>query len=538
MRGPADDRASGPTPRPKSEQHGAAATSEPDRSTPSVTNGRHGQRGDGEDNGDDSINVEMNTVPSSSGEARARTKDWAQPKRNLSSLLGAFVAEEFRFPGCVGVVWTQSHLQPRAEETAASDDVLRPAVIVVTAMTSEMEMGRAASARRDAAVPGRARAEPATAALEREPARAGARHGNGAARGGRVADRARPRPAPTRATRTGCSRASRASTRSAAARARRSGRGGSCTATGADTSSTRASRPSPRAAGARASCRTTAPRRGPARRDARRGEGGGDALRARLWARRVGGGALGGRCRAPRLGRARGARASYDAQATPAAREPPSITLGDSQTSNWFWAGDMLTEWARNWTAYYSGGRGRVRHDANGGHRRRGRDRRARARRPRKRLAPARAAHRRRLLGAAARRGLDRVVLRRRAPHALHGAPSRVRGGRAGGAARRRGDFPDANPTQAPARIYRAPSTTSAAVAAAAAATCAVVAPGCVTARSCQGAAYALALLNETTKNGKTHTHRTPNALIDPLMTNDQTTMPSDVYVFLMPSER
>ena len=97
-------------------------------------------RGDGEEAwGEDSINVEMNTVPSSSGEARARTKDWAQPKRNLSSLLGAFVAGVIlALLGCVGVVWSSSSATT-CRGAAASDDVLRPAVIVVTAMTSEME---------------------------------------------------------------------------------------------------------------------------------------------------------------------------------------------------------------------------------------------------------------------------------------------------------------------------------------------------------------------------------------------------------------
>ena len=102
--------------------------------------GQWQQRGDGEDNGDDSINVEMNTVPSSSGEARARTKDGAQPTRNLASSLGAFVAGVI-FCLCAGVVWSHAiAVQSSCQATAAShDDVIRPAVIVVTAMTSEME---------------------------------------------------------------------------------------------------------------------------------------------------------------------------------------------------------------------------------------------------------------------------------------------------------------------------------------------------------------------------------------------------------------
>ena len=101
--------------------------------------GQWQQRGDGEDNGDDSINVEMNTVPSSSGEARARTKDGAQPTRNLASSLGAFVAGVI-FCLCAGVVWSHAiAVQSSCQATAAShDDVIRPAVIVVTAMTSEM----------------------------------------------------------------------------------------------------------------------------------------------------------------------------------------------------------------------------------------------------------------------------------------------------------------------------------------------------------------------------------------------------------------
>ena len=41
------------------------------------------------------------------------------------------------------------------------------------------------------------------------------------------------------------------------------------------------------------------------------------------------------------------------------ARRPPSIGFGDSATGDTFWAGRTSTAWARNWTAFYSGGKAR-----------------------------------------------------------------------------------------------------------------------------------------------------------------------------------
>ena len=231
----------------------------------------------------------------------------------------------------------------------------------------------------------------AAAALEREPARARARHRHGTARGGRVADRARARP--------------RVDTRAAhwvlagiagidplaAAPARRSGRGGSCTATGAGTSSTRAAGrrrarlagfvphhrsapwadPPPRARGEAGRCSTSSTRgssRG--RRRARRPRPSSKtrtrcARRGRATTRR----------RRPRRGAADDhARRLADVE----------LVLGGGHAHR---VGAQLD-------GVLLRGRGRVRHDANGGHRRRGRDRRSRARRPRERIAPARAAHR------------------------------------------------------------------------------------------------------------------------------------------------
>ncbi|KAJ8599518.1 hypothetical protein CTAYLR_009450 [Chrysophaeum taylorii] len=43
-------------------------------------------------------------------------------------------------------------------------------------------------------------------------------------------------------------------------------------------------------------------------------------------------------------------RAGYEA---PAAREPPSVRLGNAASSNLFWAGVYLTEWARDWNDYW-----------------------------------------------------------------------------------------------------------------------------------------------------------------------------------------
>ena len=56
----------------------------------------------------------------------------------------------------------------------------------------------------------------------------------------------------------------------------------------------------------------------------------------------------------PRLERAR---AGYTAANERAARQPPSVRYGDSATGETFWAGRVSTQWARNVTSYWSGGR-------------------------------------------------------------------------------------------------------------------------------------------------------------------------------------
>ena len=321
--------------------------------------GQWQQRGDGEDNGDDSINVEMNTVPSSSGEARARTKDGAQPTRNLASSLGAFVAGVI-FCLCAGVVWSHAiAVQSSCQATAAShDDVIRPAVIVVTAMTSEMErwverlpLGETlpfpgghepslpplrwnASLRVLGLVTGmglRAAAASPTA-LGLDP-RVDTRDAHWVLAGIAGIDPLRGSAGSAFWARRlvhGDGRGYEFDPREPAVAAR-----------GWRTGFVPHHRSAPWA--------DPPPTRGEAKAETMLYE-----LDPRLvaWASTR----SAAEAELQDSDALRAARASYDAQATPAAREPPTITLGDSQTSNWFWAGDMLTEWARNWTAYYSAG--------------------------------------------------------------------------------------------------------------------------------------------------------------------------------------
>jgi purine nucleoside permease len=45
--------------------------------------------------------------------------------------------------------------------------------------------------------------------------------------------------------------------------------------------------------------------------------------------------------------------------ATPPARQPPSVLIGTNLASSTYWHGRLLNEWAQDWVAYYTEGRGR-----------------------------------------------------------------------------------------------------------------------------------------------------------------------------------
>src|SRR5581483_11784165 len=42
----------------------------------------------------------------------------------------------------------------------------------------------------------------------------------------------------------------------------------------------------------------------------------------------------------------------------PAARRPPIVVKGDTLSSSTFWHGKLLSQWATDWVAYYTDGKG------------------------------------------------------------------------------------------------------------------------------------------------------------------------------------
>jgi purine nucleoside permease len=44
---------------------------------------------------------------------------------------------------------------------------------------------------------------------------------------------------------------------------------------------------------------------------------------------------------------------------TPAALQPPTVLIGSNLASSTYWHGKLLNQWAEDWVAYYTGGRGR-----------------------------------------------------------------------------------------------------------------------------------------------------------------------------------